>query len=126
MKKLFSLLAIALVATVSMNAQSTKLIAKTVTGVDTIYFQNVPSNIMSFQTTFTKTGGTVSGKLILEGTIEGTYVGIDSLTLADNANKQTLKTNLTSTNFLSYRVRYTSASAATLRSAYLRRLDEKR
>jgi hypothetical protein len=124
MKKLIGSAIAVCIAFSGLHAQSTKLVVKATTGVDTVYFMNMPSKVKSLQYTFTKTSGTVSGKVILEGSIDGTYVGVDSFTLADVAYPQSKKTSITSTDFLHYRYRVTTATPGTVRTAYLRRTDE--
>lgn len=108
------------------SAQSTKLTTKTITTADTITFSAVPSKIKGFQYQYTETSGTTAGKVYLEGTITGTYVLIDSLTLADVATAQTKVFAISSTTYLSYRFRNTNTSTATgtVKAAYLRRTDE--
>lgn len=115
--------------TVHADAQSTKLVTKTITTADTVTFSNVPSKINGFQYTFTETSGTTAGKVYFEGTISGAYVLLDSLTLSDVATAQTkvfpvLRSS--GTSYLSYRFRNTNTSTATgaVRVAYLRRTDE--
>jgi hypothetical protein len=118
---------IASVPTLKAEAQSTKTATKTITAVDTSSFSNVPSKIVSVQYTFTETSGATAGKVYLEVTADNLgWVAIDSLTLADVSTRQTLKTNFTSTNFLSCRWRNTNTSSATgsVKYSYLRRTDD--
>jgi hypothetical protein len=126
MKKfLFAVLITAFTFGVS-NAQSTKLVSKSITAADTVTFSSIPSKVKAFQYTYTETSGTTAGKVYLEGTVNGTWVILDSLALTDVATAQTLKTNITSTNCLSYRYRNTNTSSASgsVKAAYLRRTDE--
>lgn len=118
--------AVATLPTASVSAQSTKTTTKTITAADTITFTNVPSKLKGFQYTYTETSGTTAGKVYLEGTINTTYVLIDSLTLSDVATAQTKVFPLTATTYLSYRFRNTNTSSATgaVRVAYLRRSDD--
>jgi hypothetical protein len=108
------------------DAQSTKLVTKTITAADTITFSAVPSKILSFQYTFTETSGTTAGKVYMEGTVNGTYVLLDSLTLSDVATAQTKVFTISATSYLNYRFRNTNTSSATgaVRVAWLRRTDE--
>lgn len=136
MKKLFTAVACAAFTlaftaapSIKVKAQQTKLIVKAITGADTVAFANVPSKMRCFQYTVTKTSGALAGKLILEGTVNGTYVGLDSLVLADIATAQTLKYIIsasTGTSYLTYRFRCTNTSAApsAVRAGWLRRTDD--
>lgn len=128
MKKLLYGLLIAVISFsfVGVHAQSTKTTTKTITAADTTTFTNVPSKLKGFQYTYTETSGTTAGKVYLEGTINTTYVLLDSLTLSDVATAQTKVFALTSTTYLNYRFRNTNTSSATgaIRVAYLRRSDE--
>lgn len=113
----------------SMQAQSTRLVTKSITGVDTVSFANVPSKINSFQYTFTRTSGTAAGVVVFEGTVNGTFVSIDTLVLSNVGTAQTkvfVIPRSTGTSYLTYRFRNTNTSAATgtVRAAYLRRTDE--
>lgn len=110
-------------------AQSTSTISKTITAVDTVTWASVPSKIKGFQYTYTETSGTTAGKVYFEGTINGTYVALDSLTLADVGTAQTLKYVIKTsdgTQYKGYRFRNTNTSSATgaVVAAYLRRYDE--
>jgi hypothetical protein len=107
-------------------AQASPLQTKTITTADTITYTNVPSKIKSFQYEYTETSGTTAGKVYLEGTITGTYVLLDSLTLADVATAQTKVFLLTATSYKNYRFRNTNTSSATgtVKAAYVRRTDE--
>ncbi|RXK57564.1 hypothetical protein ESA94_20410 [Lacibacter luteus] len=128
MKKFLSVIAVAF-ATLTVSAQSSKLVTKTITTADTVTFSNVPSKLVAFQYTFTETSGTTAGKVIFEGTVNGTWVGVDSLTLTDVTTAQTKVFPILSSNgttYLSYRFRNTNTSSATgtIRAAWLRRTDE--
>lgn len=116
------------VPTGTVHAQSTgHLVSKTITGVDTITFSQVPSKIKSFNYTLLKTSGTVAGYVILQGgTISGEWYAIDTLTLANSSSLQTKRVLLTSTSYLNYRWINTNSSAAVaaVKSTYLRRTDE--
>lgn len=108
-------------------AQTTKMYSKTITAADTTSFINVPSRIKSFTYAITKTSGTLAGKVYLEGSIvQGQWVALDSITLADNTVMQSKTTPITSTDYLSYRYRCTNTSSATanIEAVYLRRTDE--
>lgn len=116
--------AVASVPTVSASAQSTKTYSKTLTAAaDTITFTNVPSNIVAFQYTFDETSGTSSGDATLYGTINGEWVQIDSLAIADQAAAQTKVFLITTTSYLSYRI-ITTTNTGTVKASYLRRQDE--
>lgn len=112
--------------TVNADAQTTKLVVKTITAADTLMFANVPSKMKAFQYTYTETSGTTAGTVYFEATISGAYVIIDSLTLSDVATAQTKVFTVSSTSYLTYRFRNTNTSSATgsVRAAYLRRTDE--
>ena len=134
MKKIFYGLMIAAISftvasvpTTTAKAQSTKLVTKSITAVDTITFSQVPSKIKSFNYTILKSSGTLAGYVILEGgTISGEWYSIDTLTLANNTNLQKKVVMITSTDYLNYRWRNTNSSSATcaVKAAYLRRTDE--
>lgn len=132
MKKLFAIALMfgftlgAVTVTKQADAQVVKLTTKTITAADTLAFTNVGSDIKAFQYTFTETSGTTAGKVYLEGTINGTYVLIDSLALTDVATAQTKVFTLSGTTYLTYRFRNTNTSSATgtVKAAYLRRPDE--
>lgn len=86
MKKFFSLFLIASVLFCSSSqAQLVKSVSPakaTLTNADTttISFGNVENDVTSFQAVFTRASGTAAGRVVLQGTIDGTnYLGIDSL-----------------------------------------------
>jgi hypothetical protein len=113
--------------TVKADAQSTKLVSKTITAADTITFTAVPSKIKSFQYVYTETSGTTAGKVYLEGSIiSGAWDLLDSLTLSDVTTAQKKTFAITATNYLNYRLRNTNTSSATgaAKAAWLRRSDE--
>jgi hypothetical protein len=128
MKKLF----FAVIATAFMitgfnaQAQTIKSTTKTITAADTLSFSNVGTHLKAFQYTYTETSGTSAGKVYLEGTINGTYVLLDSLTLADVTTAQTKVFPITAETYLSYRFRNTNTSSATgtVKAYYIRRTDE--
>ncbi len=132
MKKRICLIAIAslslgLFVAPNIEAQTTKSVTKTVTGVDTVTFTNVPSKLRSLQYTYTKTSGTAAGIVVLEASTNGTWFSLDTLTLANVTTAQTMKyTFTTGTSYLSYRWRNTNTSAAPgiVKAAYLRRSDD--
>ncbi len=107
-------------------AQTVKLTTKAVTAADTIVFNPAPSKIKAFQYTFTETSGTTAGKVYFEGTINGTYVLLDSLTLSDVSTAQTKVFVITATNYVGYRFRNTNTSSAVgvAKGAYIKRTDE--
>lgn len=108
-------------------AQSTKLVTKSITTADTVVFTSVPSKIKTFSYTYLESSGTTAGKVYFEGsTISGAWDTIDSLVLSDVATLQKKTFAITSTNYLSYRLRNTNTSSATgaIKAAYLRRTDE--
>ena len=133
MKKILFSIAVAaftfaasVVPVADVKAQTVKLTTKTITAADTVTFSSVGSKVKAFQYTYTETSGTTAGKVYLEGNINGTWVALDSLTLADVATAQTKVTVLTATSYLNYRFRNTNTSSATgaIRAAYIRRTDE--
>lgn len=109
-------------------AQTIKSVIKTISTADTVTFTNVPSKVKSFQYTYTESSGTTAGKVYIEGAIDvnGGWKLLDSITLADNTNKQVLYYIPTATSYLTYRFRNTNTSSATgaVRAYYLRRTDE--
>lgn len=108
-------------------AQTTKTAAvHTITGADTVTFTNVPSKIKAFQYTYDETSGTSAGTVKMYGTINGEWVYLDSLALADQAAAQTKVFTLTATTYLSYRFinSNTSSATGTVKVGYLRRQDE--
>jgi len=136
MKKIlsFCFLAALTIAAISFSpasaiAQSSKKVTKTaLTAADTTVFTNMGSKLASSQVTVTKSAGTLGGKVYWEATINGTWVALDSVTLADVSTAQTkvtINTKSGGTPYLSYRYRYApTGGTATVVYAYLRRLDE--
>lgn len=134
MKKIVKNLMIVAVcfASLASNAQSYYKVptsgTRTITGVDTVRYSNVPSKIKSFQYTYTEISGTTAGKVYLEGCNDttGQWKMLDSITLADVATPQSLIHTPTATSFGYYRFRNTNTSGATgaVRSVMLRRFDE--
>jgi hypothetical protein len=90
-----------------------------------IVFTGIPSKIKSFQATTKKVSGTVAGKVYLQGTNDGNWLNVDSLTVTDVATTTKLFT-LTSTIYFSYRAYYitTGTQRSILNFSYLRRQDE--
>jgi hypothetical protein len=111
-------------------AQSSgRLYSKTITGVDTANFLNLPDKVKGIQYTWIKSSGTVAGKIILEGTMDNSsvaWVGIDSVTLSNTADRMVFSKSFTTLPWLSLRLRNTNSSAATIvvRSTTLRRSGE--
>lgn len=108
---------------------STNTVTKTITAADTITHLAVGSKVRGFQYTFTKSSGTAAGKVYFQGTINGTWVNIDSLTLADNTTAQTKVITVAPTAgtvYKSYRWVNTNTSSATasVTAVYIRRSDE--
>jgi hypothetical protein len=126
MKKNLCFGLLAMMVSIFVQAQTTVTVTRTITAADTISWANVASNVKGLQYTYTETSGTTAGKVILEGTINGTWVPIDSITLADNATAQTLYKAVINTNYKGYRFRNTNTSSATggVVASYLRRTDE--
>lgn len=114
------------VSSTNAKAQSTTTTSKTITTADTITYASVASKLKGLQYTYTETSGTTAGKVYLEGTINGTWVLLDSLTLADVATAQTKVVIVTATSYKGYRWRNTNTSSATgaVVATYLRRYDE--
>lgn len=121
---------ITVVPTKSVKAQSTTTSTKTITAADTITWANVGSKVRGFQYTYIETSGTTAGKVYLEGTINGTWVRLDSLTLVDETS--TVQTKVVTvaatagTVYKSYRWRNTNTSSATgsVVGTILRRYDD--
>jgi DNA gyrase/topoisomerase IV subunit B len=90
-----------------------------------IQFTAIPSKVKSFQATVYKLGGTVSGKVYLQGTVDGNWLNIDSVTVTDIPITTKLFT-VTSTIYYSYRAYYitTGTQLSRLNLSYLRRQDE--
>lgn len=107
-------------------AQSTNTVSKTITAADTITWTTVASKLKGLQYTYTETSGTTAGKVYLQGTINGTYVNLDSLTLSDVTTAQTKVFAITSTTYKGYRFVNTNTSSATgaVVATYIRRYDE--
>lgn len=111
-------------------AQSTNTTTKTITAADTITYTSIGSNLRGLQYTYTETSGTTAGKVYLQGTINGTYVNLDSLTLTDVATAQTKVFTVAPTAgtlYKNYRWVNTNTSSATgaVVATYLRRNDDK-
>ena len=116
-------------APVKAQGLSTNTTTKTITGADTITHTNIGSKVRGFQYTYTETSGTTAGKVYLQGTINGTYVNLDSLTLSDVATAQTKVYTIAPTAgtlYKSYRWINTNTSSATgtVTAVYIRRSDE--
>ena len=131
MKKIVSLLSVCFLlalAAPAVHAQDTKRVTKTITAADTITFEKIGSNLVAVQYTYTETSGTSAGKVYIEGTVNGTYKLIDSISLSDVATAQTLHKEFTTTPWLNIRLRNTNTSSATgtVVAAILRRPDERR
>lgn len=129
MKKIL-LTALVAVLALSVNAQSTNTTTKTITAADTITHTSIGSNVRGFQYTYTESSGTTAGKVYLQGTINGTWVNLDSLTLSDVATAQTKVVTVAPTAgtvYKSYRWVNTNTSSATgaVVATYLRRNDDK-
>lgn len=129
MKKIL-LTALIAVFALAVNAQSTNTTTKTITTADTVTHTSIGSNVRGFQYTYTETSGTTAGKVYFEGTINGTWVLLDSLTLSDVATAQTKVITVAPTAgtvYKSYRWRNTNTSSATgaVVVTYLRRNDDK-
>ncbi len=90
-----------------------------------IVFTGIPSKIKSFQATAKKVNGTVAGKVYLQGTNDGNWLNIDSLTVTDVA-LTTKHFTIPSTIYYSYRAYYitTGTQRSVLNFTYLRRQDE--
>lgn len=133
MKKLLFLAAFIAALTLGLSstvqAQSSHTVPKSITGADTISWPSMPSKLMGFQYTYTETGSvTTAGKVYLEGTINGTWVLLDSLTLADVTTPQTKVFPVaasTGTTYKGYRFRTTNTTTADVVAAYLRRYDDR-
>lgn len=130
---LIAVFTIGFVATpvIEVKAQTVQCTSKTITAADTLTtkFSNMGSNLRAVQYTYTETSGTSAGKVYLEGTINGTWVLLDSLTLADVATAQTKVVTFAKTaggSYVSYRWRNTNTSSATgsVSACWLRRTDE--
>ena len=110
-------------------AQSTNTVSRTISTADTITWTSVGSHLRGFQYTYTESSGTTAGKVYLQGTINGTWVNLDSLTLADVTTAQTKVVTYAPTAgtlYKSYRWLNTNTSSATgaVVATYLRRSDE--
>lgn len=127
-KKIFCTIVTCFALLAITTAQDTKRVTKTISAADTITFTSVGSNLVAAQYTFTESSGTTAGKVYIEGTVNGTWVLLDSISLTDVATAQTLYKGFTTTGYLSYRFRNTNTSSATgtAVAAILRRPDDHR
>ena len=132
MKKILVIAAIAVVSATTSQAQSFAEVSTskdTLNNADTVVvtFTNIKSHVKSFQITVSKVNGTVSGKVYLEGTVNGTaWVRLDSLVNVDQA-VNTKVFPISSTSYNSYRAWYGTTSGSQksiLQFAYVRRQDE--
>jgi hypothetical protein len=117
------------VPTMKAKAQNTNTVAnKTITAADTNTITGIASNVMQFEYNFTKTSGTVAGKVYLQARFLDAWVNLDSLTLANVTTEQTLRTFPTKTYYKDYRFVNTNTSSATgtVLAGFLRRPDETR
>ena len=118
--------------TIKVKAQSTKKVVSVDTLVDAetqnITFNPMSSKLRAIQVTVKKVTGTVAGKVYLEGTIDGNYVLLDSLTLSDQAINTKIFpfTRSVGTNYLGYRARFatTGTQTSTASASWLRRTDD--
>lgn len=105
MKKLLFLAAIFIgIGTVQSQVRVTQ--KDSLVNVDTSYlnFNGISGHVKSLQVTALKSSGTVSGKIYIEGTVDGlAWVKLDSLVLADVATYQTKAKEVTNTSYNSYR-----------------------
>lgn len=130
MKKYFLLaLSLGLLA-YGASAQSTKKVTQPDTSINTtgstITFTNMPSKLVSVQASVARISGALNGKVYFEHTVDGNWIAVDSLVLAD-ATVQTKIFPVTGTKGLSYRVRYApggTSQTSRLTASYLRRTDE--
>lgn len=108
-------------------AQSTNTTTKSITAADTITHTSIGSNVRGFQYTFTEASGTTSGTVYFQGTINGTWVKLDSLVLADVTTAQTKVITVAPTAGTVYKsYRWTSpAVTGAVVVTYLRRNDDK-
>ncbi len=118
--------------TANVKAQSTKKTVSVDTLVDAetqyITFNPMASKLSSIQVTVKKVTGTVAGKVYLEGTIDGNYVYLDSLTLSDQATNTKVFpiSKAIGTSYLGYRAKFvtTGTQTSTAAAAWLRRTDD--
>lgn len=113
---------------IHVQAQSTKKVvgaASINTAGTIITFQYTPSKLFAVQASVAKTSGTIAGKVYLQGTIDGNWVNLDSLTLSDQATNTKIFP-ITRTSYLSYQLSYvpTGTQQSVLTGSYLRRTDE--
>ncbi len=106
-----------------------KLKKDTATNTDTValFYNNIESGLKSIEIAVKKVSGTVGGKVYVQGSSNNwvSYTNIDSLSCADVSLNSKL-TVFASTNFLSYRVYYTTSGTqvCVVYAALLRRPDE--
>lgn len=107
----FSLLMLAM----NSHAQLVDQVKKTITAADTATIKLIKSKVMAVQYTYQASSGTSAGKFYFEVTTDGVgWVSLDSsYSLSNNNNVQTKKVDITSTNFISARVRCSNTSSAT-------------
>ncbi len=133
MKRILLLASIAFGVAVACPATTTAQVAdRYIAAVDStlntdtgaIVFQAVPA-IKAIQATVTKISGTVAGKVYLQGTIDGNWISLDSLTNSNQATNSKLFP-LSETYYYSYRLYYTTSGtqASILKGSYLRRPEE--
>ena len=122
----------ALAPTIKLKAQSTKKVVSvdTLENAETQYitFNPMASKLSAIQVTVKKVNGTVAGKVYLEGTIDGNYVTLDSLTLSDQSINTKIFTISKSvgTAYLGYRAKFatTGTQTSTAGASWLRRTDD--
>ena len=100
----------------------------TTVNIDTaaIFFIGIGGKVKSFQASVVKVSGTVSGKVYLQGTVNGNdWVNLDSLT-ATNVSLSTKVFPISATTYYSYRAYYvtTGTQMSYITFSYLRRQDE--
>jgi len=94
-----------------------------ISAADTVTMLNVEGSVTTFEYNATETSGTTAGKVYLEGRFLSSWVKLDSITLADVATIQTLRTFITNTTYKDYRFvnTNTSSSTQTILAGYFRR-----
>lgn len=129
-KAIFILFAVVLTATTNAQVRYTSA-PDTNTNATTSYvtFNSVNSRVKSFQASVTKVSGTVTGYVILQGTVDGAaWVNVNTDTLLfTNASATVAKVwTVTATSYNSYRAQFTTSGTQVsfLKLSYLRRQDE--
>lgn len=107
-------------------ANTYKLVSKTLAGViDTTTITAMGDYLKTIEYSFTKSGGTPSGKVYLEVNNNGVWKKADSITLTDIPEPQSItKVYTNGTDYINWRFRNSAVLTGAVKIAYSRRPEE--